>query len=290
VTAPLPVSVVIPSLGRSHLRTCLESLARCEPRAEEIVVALDPLGDTSGSAIVAGFAAAGARATPAREAGIPAVMNHALREARMDFVLLTNDDCTVDPSWVGAAWRHLQDDPGAIWTGRVLSGGDTAAVLSTIDQEEAEDFSGRITFSRLYTGNAAFRRSDVLELGAFDERIRPAASDNDLCYRWLRAGRRLRYEPDMIVWHLDWRGHEELERRYREYARGQGVFYAKHLRQGDLRMLRHIARDLRGGLRGALAGALRPDRPRWRDPRQGILSGLPRGLLDGWREYAKRGE
>jgi len=42
----------------------------------------------------------------------------------------------------------------------------------------------------LYTNNAVMSRSAVLEFGAFDEDFE-TAEDNDLCYRWLKSGRRL---------------------------------------------------------------------------------------------------
>ena len=79
------------------------------------------------------------------------------------------------------------------------------------------------------------RRGAVLE-GGFDELFGPAeaAEDNEFCYRWLRSGGSLRYEPSLVVWHHDWRSPRELERLYVRYARGQGFFYAKHLRRGDL--------------------------------------------------------
>jgi hypothetical protein len=70
-----------------------------------------------------------------------------------------------------------------------------------------------------------------------------------------------------------------------DYAVGQGRFYAKHLRQGDLRMLRFMASDLYQAARGAAVGIVR-GRPRWSDWRRGIVGGLPTGLAAGWREFA----
>ena len=99
----------------------------------------------------------------------------------------------------------------------------------------------------------------------------------------------MRYEPDLVVWHHEWRSRGDLERWYVQYAKSQGMFYAKHLRRGDLRMLRFIAYDLFAGARGTAARLLL-GRPRWSDAAQGILSGLPRGMLEGWRVFgANRG-
>jgi GT2 family glycosyltransferase len=128
-------------------------------------------------------------------------------------------------------------------------------------------------------------RSLTLAAGGFDERFH-TAEDNDLCYRWLKAGRRLQFEPSLVVWHLDWRTHDELERLYVRYMEGEGLLYAKHLLDGDLRMLRFIGRDVGWWLRG-LAAAVMKGTPRWTDPRRAIIRGLPVGLWRGWREFRR---
>ena len=88
--------------------------------------------------------------------------------------------------------------------------------------------------------------------------------------------------------HHDWRSPEELERLYVRYARGEGFFYAKHLRRGDLRMLLYLARTLAAGVRGLFSAAIKR-REAWTDSRRGILRGLPGGFLDGWRVFGKDG-
>ena len=65
-------------------------------------------------------------------------------------------------------------------------------------------------------------------LGGFDEHFVSAAEDCDLCYRWLRAGRSLRYEPGMVVWHDDWRDDAQLDRLHTYYQYWLAFFYAKH--------------------------------------------------------------
>jgi len=122
-------------------------------------------------------------------------------------------------------------------------------------------------------------RDRALAYAAFDERLGPeyGGEDNDLCYRWLRAGERLLFEPDLVVEHRDWRTPAELALQYRGYMRGKWFFYAKHLRAGDARMLRYLARDVVWALRVLAAGVLKP-RGEWPDPRRVIAAGSPRGL------------
>jgi GT2 family glycosyltransferase len=133
----------------------------------------------------------------------------------------------------------------------------------------------------------AFSRGTVIAAGGFDPRLAGAAEDNDFCYRWTRAGRPLRYDPALVVWHHDWRSPEELKRLYFGYGEGQGALYAKHLRRSDLRVLRFLAEDLRWAARATLGAAVKRDgtdaMPTWM-----MLRGLPHGLRAGWREFGAR--
>ena len=276
-----PVTVVLPTIGRPELlRGCLTSLVRCTPRADEILV-VDSSEHDAVSEVVRAFAAVGARRIPCSAHGLGSAFNLGLREAKHEIVLLTNDDCTVEPSWIGAGLRHITENGDTIVTGRVRPDGDPDVVPSTIDDPLAREYSGEAAFV-LFTQCMALRRSVVLEFGGFDGRVRPSAEDNDLSYRWLRAGRRIRYEPDFVAWHHDWRTREQLERLYVNYGIGQGMVYGKHLRRGDVKVLRYLAEAAASALRG-LAARIVYGRPNHPDPRLGLIRGLPAGLVRGWR-------
>jgi GT2 family glycosyltransferase len=289
VTKPtVPVTVVIPTLGRPvPLARCLDTLAECEPAASEIVVA-DQSGSDELAEVVARFAAIGARVVACDGRGVSNSRNVGLRAAANDLVMVVDDDCTVEPDWVGVGWSAMQGETDKIVTGRVVPVGDPRSVPSTIVEPDARDYTGELRGGILFGGNMAVNRHEVLAAGAFDERFSPeeAAEDNDFCYRWLKAGRRLVYEPAMTIHHHDWRTPDELRELYRRYTRGEGFFYAKHLRQGDLRMLRFIARDLYWGLRSLAAAAIK-GREDWTDFRRAILRGMPVGLWRGWKTFGR---
>lgn len=283
------VSVVIPTIGRpALLRACLRSLSRCVPSPAEVIV-VDQSADEATAAAVAEFRSLGARHVPDTGSGASCALNIGLRAARQPLTLITNDDCTVAEDWVGEAVVRARLHPGAIITGRVLPGGDDpSGVPSTKTDPSPKDYTGQRVINALYGGNMAAPTEALLTFGAFDERpgMRLAAEDNDLCYRWLRAGRVLRYEPSMTVWHHDWRSPRELARRYVEYARGDGALYAKHLLRGDLAIVPFALRELSWGLRG-LAGAIRRRRFDPADTRLGILRGLPIGFVLGIRDEVR---
>jgi GT2 family glycosyltransferase len=270
-TAVLPVSVVVPTLGRASLRSCVESLAACAPRAAEVLL-VTQAGQEAVEELATDFGAIGARVIPCPGRGVARGRNLGLSVAAHELVLITDDDCTVTPDW--------------IVTGRVRPVGDPDLVPSFKDDPEPHDFTGEVHGGALFPNNMVCERTAMLAAGGFDERFGPdeAAEDNDFCYRWLKAGGRLRYEPSLVVYHHDWRSADELRRLYVRYARGQGFFYAKHLRRGDRTMLRWIGRDVYWAVRGAVAARVRR-RPGWVDPRRGIARGLPVGLLRGMQVY-----
>lgn len=247
----LAVSIVVPTIGRTaRLRACLDSIFSCAPGAAEVLV-VDQSGLPEVRDEVRRYAARGARLVECDGRGVSRGMNRGLREARFDVVLVTHDDCTVDGGWVAAGAKLIADAPGAIVTGRVLPAGEPEAVPSTKSDLRPMDYSGTLEFGVIFPNNMVVDRTDVFGIGGFDERFGPdePAEDCDFCFRWLRAGHGLRYEPGLVVWHHDWRTPEALHRLYLAYAHGRGAVYAKHLRRGDPWILRFVARDVFSALR-----------------------------------------
>jgi GT2 family glycosyltransferase len=98
-------------------------------------------------------------------------------------------------------------------------------------------------------------------IGTFDELLF-TAEDNDWAYRALRAGIPILYAPDAIVSHFHWRAASQLASTYLDYAWGQGNFYGKYLRRGDLLMLPMTGISLFRGARDLLFGILSHDNSR----------------------------
>jgi GT2 family glycosyltransferase len=271
------------------LRDTLASLARCDPRPAEILV-VDQSEETVSDAVVDEVGLPGARVVPMRQRGRARAFNAGLKNAAYPIVLVVDDDCTVRTDWVAVASRAMQEEPEGIVCGRVLppAGADPRRVPSTFLRETTLDYTGDLYRGALYAGNMACPRDAVLAMGGFDERIGPFASDSEFCFRWLRAGKRLRHLPDLVVWHQDWRDPDELIRLYVDYYRGMGVFYAKYLAARDLIVLRMLLGDCYQALRSLYAGYVRGVE-RWADERRGAFRGLPRGLLEGWRQFRPSG-
>jgi GT2 family glycosyltransferase len=279
-----PVSVIIPTIGRRELlEACLRSVLACDPSAAEVVV-VDQSGSTEVGALVERIADPSVRRVTCDGSGTARAMNRGLAEAAHDTVFVTHDDCTVAGDWIGVGIRLATASPDAIITGRVLPPDDSGYVPSTKTDTERHDYTGVLTSGVLYPANMVVSRDAICAIGGFDERRSLlVAEDNDLCYRWLADGRPFHYEPDLVVWHHDWRTPQELVRTHVAYARAQGGFYAKHLYLRDFRVLRLLAWDLRRGIRTTLRGWLRRE-DRWEDEYREIAVWMPVGIVAGLRE------
>jgi GT2 family glycosyltransferase len=265
----------------------LESLAACRPRATEIVV-IDQSDTDAVTDVVTEFSADGVVCITSAGRGIGLAVNEGLRCARSEVILATHDDCSVSADWIAVGKRLASTASACVFTGRVLPCGDPEGIPSTKDDPNPRTYTGEVASGVLFPANMVLPRSDALEFGGFDERFVTAAEDNDFCYRWLKAGRCLRYEPSLVVWHRDWRTRGELRQTYVRYWREQGRFYAKHLRQGDARIVRFLLDDARyalGALRDLFFAALHGRRPLMADAPRGLFRGLLPGLFSGLRDF-----
>jgi GT2 family glycosyltransferase len=241
------ITVVIPTVGRPLLRECLRSVAAGVVWPTELLVV-----DQSCSGEVAEWVAAlraeglAARHLPSAETGIANATNRGLEQARTRFVAVTHDDCQVDPSWLPTLLARLHENGEAIVTGRVEPAGEGAVPTIITARGSVVHRWPRLDGDDLFPPNMAFPRSVLQRIGYFDEHpsLRTAGEDNDWAYRALRAGVPILYDPAAVVAHTGWQPRSALPSIYRRYARGQGAFYGKHLRRGDLFIARRAARDL----------------------------------------------
>jgi len=222
--------------------------------------------------------------------GVSRARNRGLEASRCGIVAFTDDDVLVDRGWLEALITPLGDlGSRGVVTGRVLAAapetpGGWAPAL--VHSEVPATYEGRIAKDVLEAGNMAAFRSTLLEVQGFDPTLGPgtqfpAGEDNDIGFRLLSAGCRIRYEPKAIIHHRAWRGPEEyLAVRWR-YGIGQGAYYAKHLSLRDRFMLYRLGRLLRLHI-GMAAGRAR------REPRAaaghlayvaGVLTGVARRSL-----------
>lgn len=189
-------------------------IAAAPPGGEIVVVDNDP--DDDGTRRVVDAHGVGYVVEPVR--GLNRARARALREATGDVVLFTDDDARVDGDWVSALLEPFAtarvravcglvvpaslDSPASEWferLGGMGRGFDHLLVDAT--KRPAAD-AGMLGAG----ANLAVDRDVALAVGAFVpslDRGTPArcGGDSYALYRILRAGHRVAYTPDAVVWH-----------------------------------------------------------------------------------------
>ncbi|HEX6207119.1 MAG TPA: glycosyltransferase [Actinomycetota bacterium] len=241
------VSVVIPTLGRDLLRGCLESIRSGATWPAELIV-VDQSQNPEVERWVDALTADGLEVVHLRsnQHGIAAATNRGLERVRTPYTAITHDDCRAREDWIGQLAARVRNVGDAIVTGRVEPEGE-GLVLTVITRAEPAVYKEPlIDGDVLFPANMGFPIRLLERIGYLDEHpsLNVAGEDNDWAYRALRAGVPIIYEPGIVVGHLAWQDPSQRTALYRRYARGQGSFYGKHLRRGDLFIARRVLRDL----------------------------------------------
>ena len=174
--------------------------------------------------------------------GLAVSQNTALAQATCPVVSVIDDDCVADRKWLAILEQAfaLPDHLAAV-TGRVLplpADGDRIYPVASRTSTVRRDFTGKTIPWPVGGGNNfAVRREWFSRVSGCDERLGPGSPaqggvDMDLFYRLLRAGARIRYEPDALVYHERQNTAGRMARRTM-YGRGMGACCAFRLREGD---------------------------------------------------------
>ncbi len=181
--------------------------------------------------------------------------NLGLQFSNAPLVAFTDDDCRVDPDWLGKLVSEYDQDSRA-WAvfGQILP--DTNSSMCQKEERlrqaipialkgsmERKVFEGnRFNLGFGHGANMSFRRVVFTCVGPFDELLGTGAPlrawpERDLGYRILVAGGRIIYTPEARVTHCHWRSWDEVRKTYRNYAIGTGAAVIKYWRHGDRKSL-----------------------------------------------------
>jgi GT2 family glycosyltransferase len=241
------LTVVIPTLGRSLVRDCLESIAVGDIWPAEVLVVDQgrsaEVADTIGLLRQSGLNVVHISCF---ESGIAAGTNRGIERSATTYVAVTHDDCRVSVDWVGLMAARLPTLGDALLTGRVEPYGEGANPTVVTSIEPRVYHVPLLDADVLFPPNMGFPRTVVERIGPLDEHpsLRYAGEDNEWAYRALRNGVPIVYDPTLVVRHAAWRPSTELGAILTRYARGQGAFYAKYLLRGDRSIAHRAVRDL----------------------------------------------
>jgi GT2 family glycosyltransferase len=276
------------------LEDCLRSILGCSLPAAEVIV-VDQSEDEATRLVVCRYQGGKVpvRYLRGKETGLSRAKNQGIADCTSEIIALTDDDCRVDPGWIQALAEPLQKGAALAAVGRTLPGRPEREGEETfsIYSPRAALLFGRKTHPWRVGGggNFAVLREVIRGAGPFDERFGPgaplrSAEDMDMVHRLLRAGTRIVYVPEAVVWHRSWRNRSKGRHLSRSYGIGAGAYFTKYFISGDplsgWRFLQRLAiRSLH-----LLQAMLRGDRRRVADQAEylvGLFEGAGRFLTLG---------
>jgi len=200
--------------------------------------------------------------------GLSRAYNIGIHETRGDVLAFTDDDCIAPPDWISAIEAAFASAPDAeMLYGQVLlpkSLADCPDEVPTLPIEAPRRLSRQDGF-RIYGmgANFAARRSLFMRIGGFDEMLGgggplKSSQDFDFQYRAYVTGAVVLLRPEVKVDHYGVRNPSQWQSTLRSYGFGDGAFYSKHVRCGDLYATSLFIRRLgRIAVREALNGVRR---------------------------------
>lgn len=214
----MQVSVIIPTRDRVHsLSALLDSLDRAQiPDDVSLEVFVVNNGSTDNTAVMLKkrLELSDGYSLIILEQELPGksrALNSALAELGGDLVVVLDDDVIVDQSCIAKHVEAHRQTGFAAVQGRVLPGKDPEG--KSADPRRLSEYN--IPFSNhgdeiceirgVIGTNASFKRAVIERVGLFDVRLGPGASgfseDTDFSLRMRRAGFKIGYAPDAVVYH-----------------------------------------------------------------------------------------
>lgn len=186
--------------------------------------------------------------------GLSRAYNIGVRETSGAVIAFTDDDCVAPPDWLASIAAAFEGDPEAgMLYGQVLLPADLADSpdeVPTLAIPSRRRLSRRDGFQISGMGaNFAARRLLFDQVGGFDEILGgggplKSSQDFDFQYRVYLAGATILLCPEVKVDHYGVRNREQWPATLRNYGFGDGAFYFKHVRCGDLHALTMLVRRL----------------------------------------------
>lgn len=186
--------------------------------------------------------------------GLSNARNTAIKAARGEILVFTDDDVLVASNWLDEIHREFESDPNLfILGGRVLLARERLQDVAIFTVNERREIvfpnSGGVAMG----ANMAFRREVFDRVGSFDVRLGAGTffaggEDIELFYRALKAGYTLVYAPNVVVYHNHDRATiDQACRLTYGYGKAYPAYIIKHALLGDayaMRMIYWLIREL----------------------------------------------
>jgi cellulose synthase/poly-beta-1,6-N-acetylglucosamine synthase-like glycosyltransferase len=197
------VSIVIPVYnGAGTIRMCLDAILNQDlPREQYEVIVVDNNSTDNLAETVQGYPAKLVSERSCQSAY--AARNTGIRQATGELVAFIDADCVAEPDWLRRLIEPFADETVGGVGGEIV---DLQAInlverfiQCCLPYRQCLPNDGRF-LPGLITGNAAYRRQDLLDIGLFNTMF--DGSDIDLSWRLqINTGRQIRFVPEAIVHH-----------------------------------------------------------------------------------------
>lgn len=220
-------SVVVCAYNRPDATVrCLESLLCQDYPNYEIIVVDDASCDPSMSYLYQYISNNNVdnrirAVTHKQNQGLSASRNHGISLASGDFILFIGPDCTAAKNWIWQMLHTLSAGECVALSGPVIDvGGHSWADLAI---RGATNIVSAKNCGRPLIGNNMAFVARILRQFSFDNQMRLYADEDDLAKRLIKAGYRIGFAPDAIVYH----NHPMTVGKYLRQAwlQGQGAAY-----------------------------------------------------------------
>jgi glycosyltransferase involved in cell wall biosynthesis len=190
------------------------------------------------------------------KAGLSRAYNEGFRATDGALIACTDDDVVVPADWLSSIARAFEGDPvagllyGQVLVPESLKDNTDSVIPALVWDHRQRLFRADRNFKVWGMGaNFALRRDLLDDVVGFDEAMGGGAplrssQDFDLAFRAYRASRAILLEPSVTVDHYGARAFDQWPGTLVAYGIGDGAFYAKHIRCGDLLALRLFVRRL----------------------------------------------
>lgn len=203
------ISVIVITLNEeNNIRACLDSLARQNYPAENFeIIVVDASSDATPT-IAAGYA--GVKVIKS-EKGFSRQKNAGWQTARFDIVAFTDADCLVPENWLSVIAKAMNNPETVALGGNSLAPPDSnwfALCVASVGHPgggaigfDANVKPGPQGISFIAGCHAVFRKAIIVAVDGFDPNFQEGGEDVDLSRRLRRAGYRLDYIPELVIYH-----------------------------------------------------------------------------------------
>jgi len=236
-------TVVVPTFNRpEELAGCLRALSALEYARDAYEVLIVDDGGCVDLTQALHCAAPTMRTRVLRQAnrGPGAARNTGAMEAEGRWLAFTDDDCRPHVEWLCELKAELEQGEDVLAGGRTENqlSQNMFSVASQVVADAAYRYynpdrrAGRF----LASNNMGVWRASLLAVGGFDERIRPASEDRDLCDRWTWRGGRIVWTDQAVVGHCHDLTLSSFLRQHYQYGQGAARFHSARRARGTGRI------------------------------------------------------